>query len=111
MAKPSSMSWSEIRGGSFDMKLSHLALFAGSVISTGFLVEGKNRLERFLEDFNENYEGDLLEYCLHRTVIVCPNCNNLYEVRNLDEQLNVDWACHVCGSQWTETPTHDMEKK
>ena len=68
------------------------------------------RLKKRLKVWKDNYDHEILDYCVRRTVIVCPRCHSLYEVKDLDEQLNTTWKCSVCHQRWEETPTHDYLK-
>ena len=56
----------------------------------------------------EEREDLILEYSLGRSVIVCPICSSLKEVKKLDEQMNHIWQCAVCGTSWEETSSHDI---
>lgn len=70
----------------------------------------QQKLKNDLRNWKDDYDIEILDYCLGRTVIICPRCSNAYAVKDLDEQLNTDWRCSQCNTRWEETPTHDITK-
>lgn len=68
------------------------------------------KLKKDIREWQELYDVDVLDYCLQRTIVICPSCSSAYAVKDLDEQLNTDWRCTTCGTRWEETPTHDIKK-
>ena len=58
--------------------------------------------EKKLQDEN------LYTYCLYRTLVICPNCRLGFEVRDLTEQMNVEWHCECCHNNFVEYATHTV---
>ena len=89
--------------------LSVIYLLSGVCVGTVSLYSLKQSIKRSITQWRKDYDENILEYCVNRTIIVCPTCSSLYEVKDLDEQLNTEWTCTVCGQSWEETPTHDVK--
>ena len=91
--------------------LSIFYLLSGVCISTVSIYTLKQSIKKSIDSWKKDYDELILDYCISRTIIVCPKCTSLYEVKDLDEQLNTEWTCTVCGQSWEETPTHDVTRK
>ena len=75
-------------------------------VTTYAIVE---EIKREIKKWSDELDSEVLEYCINRSIIVCPRCSSLYEVQDLEEQLNLEWTCTSCGQIWEETPTHDIK--
>ncbi len=107
---PKSMSASPLITSSYVRGDSLLILYiiSTTITATPLAYRISLYVKRQKEIFEAEYEELMLEYLMHRTIVVCPKCSSLYEVKNLDEQLNRHWTCSMCKTYFEETPTHDI---
>ena len=80
------------------------------IILDSVYAHAKKYATRLEKDFFQKYDDDLLDYCMHRELVICPTCRTAYCVDCLEEQFETEWVCACCGQKFEETPTHTIKR-
>lgn len=68
-------------------------------------------VDAYMAQERKKQDEALYLYCVNRTLVICPHCRIAFEVRDLAEQMNVEWHCECCGAEFIEYATHTKGRR